>query len=317
MIVRNFFQKSGVLAFIGFGVTLAAQQQYEGRVGINTETPSATLNVKAKGNTSKVLEVNDKDSNKLLIVKSDGKVGIGTDTPKESITVEDGHMLLKKGYFMSEDKTNEGGALYLTNTIKDGNAIKTWALYNMTNTKPGVTDEYQKYLPGLHFWAYQGGGKNQGSQMIIADNGNVGIGNRYGKTAPSHKLTVDGNVKITGLAKNKGIRYVVVDDNGVLKVGDVQGNVLNKQAENGAVYKSVRTTSDSHIIIEEGDYMIKYTGSASATLGKLPSAKDDKGRELCFFSKNATISTGALGKSTIEAGESKCIISDGEEWITK
>ena len=46
MIVRNFFQKSGVLAFIGFGVTLVAQQQYEGRVGINTETPSATLNVK-------------------------------------------------------------------------------------------------------------------------------------------------------------------------------------------------------------------------------------------------------------------------------
>lgn len=218
---------------------------------------------------------------------------------------------------MSEDKTNEGGALYLTNTIKDGNAIKTWALYNMTNTKPGVTDEYQKYLPGLHFWAYQGGGKNQGSQMIIADNGNVGIGNRYGKTAPSHKLTVDGNVKITGLATNSGIRFVVVDNDGVLKVSGVAGKFSNKQAENGAVYKSVRTTSNSHIIIEEGDYMIKYTGSASATLGKLPSAKDDKGRELCFFSKNATISTGALGKSTIEAGESKCIISDGEEWITK
>ena len=317
MIVRNFFQKSGVLAFIGFGVTLVAQQQYEGRVGINTETPSATLNVKAKGNTSKVLEVNNKDSNKLLTVNSDGKVGIGTDTPRESITVEDGHMLLKKGYFVSEDKTNEGGALYLTNTIKNGNAIKTWALYNMTNTKPGVTDEYQKYLPGLHFWAYQRGGKNQGSQMIISDNGNVGIGNRYGKTAPSHKLTIDGNVKITGLATNSGIRFVVVDSDGVLKVSGVAGKFSNKQAENGAVYKSVRTTSNSHIIIEEGDYMIKYTGSALATLDKLPPAKDDKGRELCFFSKNATISTGALGKSTIEAGESKCIISDGEEWITK
>ncbi|MFB9120530.1 hypothetical protein ACFFUE_04935 [Bergeyella porcorum] len=78
--------KMSVLSLLGFG-TMAYAQDYEGRVGINTETPAATLDIKSKtGTTSatKNLELQNANGTKLLTVLDDGKIGIST--PAEKIS---------------------------------------------------------------------------------------------------------------------------------------------------------------------------------------------------------------------------------------
>lgn len=59
------------------------------QVGINTGTPSATLDIVSKGNTNttKALEVNNSSSKEMITVLNNGNVGIGESIPTSSLHV--------------------------------------------------------------------------------------------------------------------------------------------------------------------------------------------------------------------------------------
>lgn len=62
----------------------------QGNVGINTDTPNATLEVKSKTgttNATKNLELKNAANTTLVTVLDDGKVGIGTAVPTEKIEI--------------------------------------------------------------------------------------------------------------------------------------------------------------------------------------------------------------------------------------
>lgn len=63
----------------------------EGNVGINTNTPNATLEVKSKTgttNATKNLELKNAANTNLVTVLDDGKVGIGTAAPSQKLEVD-------------------------------------------------------------------------------------------------------------------------------------------------------------------------------------------------------------------------------------
>lgn len=315
--MKQVIYRASVLCFIGFGALASAQvtTPYDGNVGINVENPEATLTVKSlqgrNNGTTRNLELNNGDGNNLMTVLNNGFVGLGTRQPSVKLHVEKGSVLVTEGNFTSRVDSNEGGRLYLDNPKKStGKEVKTWAIFNMTNTATGA-----KYNPGLHFWAYAADGTNLNTQMIITDGGNVGIGSLYSnQKSPDEKLTVDGKIKTTSLA-GTGDRPVYADANGVLKVGTGGGGAVPSTP--GAVVRKIRVTDQNPIVVAADDYMIHYNGAVAATV-TLPNAADAVGREVCFYTNTKPVATGADGNGgTNQAGYGTCIISNGTKWITK
>lgn len=67
-------------AVVLLGTTIV-YAQYEGRVGVNTDTPAATMDIKSKTGTdatTKNLELQNANGIKLLTVLDDGKIGVST-----------------------------------------------------------------------------------------------------------------------------------------------------------------------------------------------------------------------------------------------
>ena len=198
----------GILA-IGF----ANAQDYLGNVGINTSTPSATLNVKSlSGRTTsetKNLELENGAGTKLVTVLNNGNVGIGKSSPSEKLEVG-GNVLAHGGLISKSDKVS-GSYVELNNTSKTtGKAVDRWRIFNLNNV------DAENYVPGLHFWAYAADGTNLSSQMLITDGGNLGIGFHSRVTSSilqtNEKLEVNGMIRITaqqtvtenGSCTNKG-----------------------------------------------------------------------------------------------------------------
>lgn len=220
--MNNNFIKIGALCLFGFGTMVYAQTDpYEGKVGINTQQPEATLTVKSKTGrtrTTKNTELQNAADVKLVTVLDNGFVGINQETPTQRLEVN-GNIYANSGGLLSLIKDDAtGGWIELQNNTKtEGVAVDRWRLYNMNNV--GKSD----YVPGPHFWAYAADRTtNLSSQMVITDAGNLGIGfeSRVSNTTQTdNKLEVNGNARVVGLPKNAGADTdkVVVDSDGVLK----------------------------------------------------------------------------------------------------
>lgn len=115
--MKQTIYKLGFLCSLGITVLSYAQT---GRVGINTETPKATLNVKSKVDNGKNLILENKTGNHLVTVLDDGKVGIGTETPTAKLEV--------KGSVKIIDGT-QGAGKVLTS---DANGEARWETINQT-----------------------------------------------------------------------------------------------------------------------------------------------------------------------------------------
>lgn len=211
------------------GIGYANAQMYDEKVGINTETPSATLNVKTKNNTSspKNLELENQGGTKLMTVLNLGNVGIGTDNPKEKLHINNGKLLSEGANSGVVIKRNGdvGPYIQLENTDKviprgteaGAEPVSRWRIFNMKG----------EYGNTLRFWAYgtdeSGAEVNLGSKVVIGDKGNFGVG-LFSKVQPSEKLHIEsGNVRINKLPTNTGgesDKVVVVDNSGVLKSVD-------------------------------------------------------------------------------------------------
>lgn len=111
-----------------------------------------------------------------FVVDINGNVGIGTTTPDQKLSVS--------GHILSNVSANEGGALFLENSLKTASDLSyRWALYNMTG----------QYGNSLQFWNYNQAGTMYGPRFVLTDNGNVGIGT----TTPSAPLYVKGGANMT------------------------------------------------------------------------------------------------------------------------
>ena len=77
-----------VAAMLATSANASAQT---GNVGINTPTPTATLDIKSKGtdNTTKAFRIENSATTptEMVTVLDNGNVGIGTATPKERFTI--------------------------------------------------------------------------------------------------------------------------------------------------------------------------------------------------------------------------------------
>lgn len=100
------------------------------------------------------------------------------------------------------ESTNEGGAVVLVNPSKTHESTaKRWILYNMTGP----------YGNSLQFWNYNQDVTRYGAKLILADNGNIGIGSRRD---PSAKLTLEmsnsdsnGGIKMYGYTYPSDVNY--------------------------------------------------------------------------------------------------------------
>lgn len=214
---------------------IAFAQDYSGRVGINTEEPTATLNVKSKIGTTKEtknFELSNADGKILLSTFDDGNIGIGTNGvyPFYKLQVMGGD-IMTEGRLISQKETNEGGRLVLSNPKKDADDnFRNWVLYNMTG----------EYGNSLQFFGYtKADGAGDKSMMSLFDNGNLGIGQFANHNQPSQKLDVQGNARLRTLPNVLGgsmDKIVVVDDTGVLK-----------SVERSSVVSGVKATTTTEI----------------------------------------------------------------------
>lgn len=122
-----------------------AQQQNDGKVGINTENPSATLNVKSKtGNigTTKNLELENGAATKLVTVLDNGKVGIGVQAPGETLDIN-GNARVRS----LPDGTNVGTFPYTVVSKQDGTLgrAKRHFLEYIENNNTPMRTEISKY----------------------------------------------------------------------------------------------------------------------------------------------------------------------------
>lgn len=74
-----------ILGILSFG--LVYSQSTDGKVGINTETPEATLQVKSLQSAKKNLELENSVGKKLVTVTTNGAVGINQSSPTQPLSI--------------------------------------------------------------------------------------------------------------------------------------------------------------------------------------------------------------------------------------
>lgn len=188
--------KMGALCFLGLGAI--AYGQYEGRVGVNTDTPSATLNIKSKTGidaTTKNLELQNANGQKLVTVLDNGNVGIGKDAPinaidikgetyeKASIAIERIRSSINAAPAIEFRKTR--GAITGLEPVENNDAIGALLFrgYNGTDYTTGAyirgvangTPTSTALPTDIEFATMNDGDINQSLRMIIKKDGKVGI----------------------------------------------------------------------------------------------------------------------------------------------
>lgn len=197
---------------------------YEGKVGINTDTPSATLNVKSlTGNTTKAtknFELQNGANTKLVTVLDNGNFGILADPQDDTFNIGN---LLRFSYW---SRSNGLGI--------SANDRSMWARgYNFTSSD-GATNYggFGGYGPsGTLRYYFIGEAYDNTTVKVIKETKNVGIGlpNYAVNDDPTERLDVNGNARLRTLPSVAGgatDKLVVVDNTGVLKTVE-RSNLIN------------------------------------------------------------------------------------------
>lgn len=276
-----------LLGMLSIGYTYAqSADPYEGKVGINTEAPSATLNVKSKTGTdatTKNLELQNANDKKLVTVLDDGKVGIGTETPEVELSVIGGGNFTKGVY---AEQTVGGSWLMLhsygkgllTNNIRWRNGAYRFVRGTADDTKEGgwlFHNNFNKDTPFLLSVA-----SNEPAQdddvanlmtiLTVNRAGNLGV-NTFDAT---EKLQVEGKIKTSSLA-GSGDRIVYADENGVLKTDAANSSNHTSKWINDTTDKVVKLAnlSDGRTSRGDNNNVFITEGGAVGIGTKTPAAK--------------------------------------------
>lgn len=221
------------------------------KVGINTETPSAMLDMVTKGNTdaTKALEINNSSNTELLKITNDGKVGIniGTNTPAAVLHVNSQgtanirHQNLP--VLNATDFTPPFNNLGLTST---GNAVSIPS-----------TVKYLYYQNGSIFPATYNTTNNTGGFSLSNTNQyiNLPIRNDAGLKGDTIGMTfgTDANATINGQAVSN-VQYITIPEPGVYlfefygtarcnRFNNNQTYTLNGQIEVNTIFASASGTT--------------------------------------------------------------------------
>jgi len=147
-----------------------------GNVGIGTTTPGSTLTVQGTFNAS------GSSTGPGLYVNSTGGVGIGTTNPGDVLDVRSGN--------------NAGISIWNTNNAAGAQAILSFynIAYGLASTVAGIKEATGDSYGALAFSTREQIASGLLERMRIASNGKVGIGT----TVPGQKLTVVGDVNVSG-----------------------------------------------------------------------------------------------------------------------
>ncbi|RAR75311.1 tail fiber domain-containing protein [Flavobacterium aciduliphilum] len=175
------------------------------------------------------------DSN--MTIESNGNVGIGTNfTPSNKLDVQ-GTIRSVSGGLFSELDTVTGPFLNLNNSLKTPFDVKqNWRIRNEANIAGFSSRD------GLFFSSYDGSNQNANNNMILADNGNVGIG----INKPNYKLDVMGTI----IVQNTGSTDFITKNGNVNLISNskTQSNAAkywffsNYDFNNGLTFNAVSST---------------------------------------------------------------------------
>lgn len=243
--------------FVAFTALSKAQQ---GRVGINTTTPAATLDVAANAA--------DTSRPDALLVPRLTRAALEA----KNTAYADGNATAASA---------QNGALVFINGLGGAGTGKT---VNITAT--GFY--YYDGTNGNNVWKPVGGGGGADTSIYLND----------GSLAGPRTVTQGNN----NLTFTTGTGQFIVNGTNNVK---------------GAQFMNIRVENNATVTIQPNDYMIHWTAAAPGTV-TLPDVATSAGRELCFYSENNVLNTGALGNGgNVNAGFGTCIISNGVNWITK
>lgn len=174
------------LIFVGI-LSIGYAYAQEGRVGINTEIPNATLDVKAKTNNgSKVLELQNSAGTKLVTALDNGKVGINNTNPFYTFDVNgNGRFINGNGDTQVNIGAIEGQFAY--NRFLRGDKTR-WDI-GMTNALESTGDKGSNFY--INSFNDEGGYKST-PFFISRESSRVGI-NTVG---PTSTLDIAGDARI-------------------------------------------------------------------------------------------------------------------------
>jgi hypothetical protein len=156
-----------------------------------------------------------------LSVVGPGNVGIGTTNPAETLDVAG--RVKSGGLSVGPWPPNPGGYVFFGTNLINQAAVGNYALLQGASSEPGRT--FLNSPVDIHFRI------NNGDQMILTNNGFVGIGTM----APSQKLDVIGAfIRVSGIG-NESV-YMGGDGAG----NDAQFGSLNSTVTNAAMYNPAR-----------------------------------------------------------------------------
>lgn len=236
------------------------------QTGINTDTPSAELDIVSKGNTgaTKALEINNSSSTEMITVLNNGNVGIGNTTPSVKLDINNGTVA---GAIKITDGT-QGEGKVLTS---DANGLASWSATAVTSLYILSSNVYVPNGPSdFRVTTHPVPGVTAGSneRFLLNTNANITNLNPAGTftSSPagfSYKIPVNGLYRIT-LYVDVGVTgsrininayrgTSVVKSNGDVTPGGVAStmiNIWNLQAGDIVVPFSSGTIAGTNQLVE-------------------------------------------------------------------
>lgn len=219
------------------------------QVGIQTATPSATLDIVSSGNTNttKALEINNSSATEMVTVLDNGNVGIGTTTPSSKLTVA--------GTTLSEN--------VVVGDLTGANPKQMIISYDITNNVGSIQPVHQ--LVGYT------------SLCLNPNGGNVGIG----ISKPNERLSVNVPLVVNAFEALVSGQNGTTTLNGIYSIRDgagVQAGLAFKTYQNSVgVIEAVRisnngnvgigTTTPGQKLVVNGGRSVFYANSENYSIG--------------------------------------------------
>ena len=242
---KKLFLKAGAMAFLGFGVMLSAQEKYDGKLGLNTDTPKATMDIQPSSENAKETSTTKEG---LLIPRLSKKRLANIESPEKSTLVYVNNIT----YTGTDTKVSEvksEGFYYYNGTKWVSTDSNLWA----QRTDNGVIKTYLKPAEGNNDVVSYGSNRkitfNLGgvTENDLLWHRGSGVKGYVENTIPFAFLSSSDTLPKEGFGTNKEY-YSFFQNNAIIKEGHVskvKPNSIYQLSENRVVAKDITSTLGS------------------------------------------------------------------------